>query len=794
MKAKILGVSTIAMCAAMPLAAAAQEAEPVESGIEEIVVTAQRKSETAQKAAVAIAVLQPEELANVTRPADLTTLAPALQISTASGASPIIYLRGVGTQTANPYTDSAVAVNYDGVYIGRPTSTSGFFYDLERVEVLKGPQGTLYGRNATGGAINILPERPHLGELGVKGTISYGNFDTYNAQAAVNIPVSDEAALRVSGSMFGHDGYASDGTADDTGRAVRAQLLIEPASDVTIRLAADYFDQGGSGPSSVIVGRNVLGVGFVPTGFDADVGLFDPRSVAIQNQAYFPPSGTVIGPFPERPYNDNQYWGFSGELVKSFGGTELTMLASLRKADLNLLSVAPGFAITTDEQDQQFSFEARLAGSIGAVDWLVGAYYFDEQVDAKFGVNQRVFGGFQDLSQDTQSYAGFGKLTLNLSDIFRLTGAARYTKDERTFDGALNAVSGICLSPTGCPNFDYFPSGLYPDVASAMAVIGFIQPPGSPVYIDPTNTRPVIWSPRQIVIDSRTAPSKVTYRLAAEFEPRQDSLLYASFETGYRAGGFSFSSVNPVYQPETIDAWTIGSKNRFLNNRLQVNLELFLWKYKDQQVAHSAIGATGGQEFITENIGSSTNKGFEIEVTAKPLRNTMLNVNVQYLDAKYKNFVYSEFDSSALAGLPAGTIPPNVQCPYVLAPGTGTYTIDCSGMAALRSPKWTINLGAQQTVPLSSDLDLRLETNGHFQTRSLVMFERLPFSEQPSHWIVDAAVTLAAVDDRWSLAGFVNNAFDKRVNNISGYNGISGLTTATFNPPRTYGVRLGFNF
>ncbi|WP_052034169.1 TonB-dependent receptor [Sphingobium lactosutens] len=687
MKAQMIGVSTLAVLTAMPLAAIAQDSAPADDGLAEIVVTAQRKAETAQKAALAIAVIQPEAMANVLRPADLTTLAPALQISTASGASPIIFLRGVGTQTSNPYTDSAIAVNYDGVYIGRPTSTSGFFYDLERVEVLKGPQGTLYGRNATGGAINILPEKPHLGEFGIKGAVSYGNYDAYNAQLAVNIPVSDKVALRISGSAFGHDGYATDGTYDDKGRAIRAQLLIAPTDDVKIRLSADYFDQGGSGPNSVIVARNVPGTGLVPTGFDADVGLFDPRSVAIQKQSFFPPAGTVIGPFPQRPFNDNQYWGFSGELVKRFGDTELTMLASLRKADLNLLSVSPGFAITTDERDQQLSFETRLAGRIGAIDWLLGAFYFGEQVDATFGVNQKVFGGFQSLSQDTQSYAGFSKVTVNLSDIFRLTGAARYTKDEKTFRGALNSVQGICLSPSGCPNFDYFPSGYFPDVDTAMRAIGFIRPPGSPVYIDPTNTKPVIWSPGSVVINDRTAPSKLTYRIAAEFEPRDQSLLYASFETGYRAGGFSFSSVNPVYQPESIDAWTIGSKNRFLNNHLQVNLELFLWKYKDQQVAHASIGATGGQEFITENIGSSINKGFEVEVTARPLHNTTLNVNIQYLDAKYKNFVYSEFDTSSLARLPAGSIPPNVQCPYVVAPGTGTYTVDCSGKTALRSPK-----------------------------------------------------------------------------------------------------------
>lgn len=282
----------------------------------------------------------------------------------------------------------------------------------------------------------------------------------------------------------------------------------------------------------------------------------------------------------------------------------------------------------------------------------------------------------------------------------------------------------------------------------------------------------------------------MTDRGALEFEPRPGSLLYASFETGYRSGGFSFSTLSPTYKPERIDAFTIGSKNRFLDNRLQVNIEGFVWKYKDQQIAHQVQGPNGNLEFVTENVGSSTNKGVEAEIVAKPLRNTTLRADLQYLDAKNDKFVYSEFDSSGLAGLPAGSIPSATLCRSVSLPATSSYTIDCSGLRALRSPKWTINLGAQQIVPLAANLELALEANTHYQSSNIVMFERRAFSVMPAYWMIDVSVGVRAEDSGWSLTAFASNLENTRVMGASFY--LGGLTTGNFGPPRTYGARLQF--
>ena len=186
---------------------------------------------------------------------DLSRLVPALNASSAGGSNTVFFLRGVGNFSVNAYSDSAIAFNYDGVYIARPSSSSGVFYDLQRVEVLKGPQGTLYGRNATGGAINVIPNRPELGRSGGEFTASYGNYNAVNAQGAVNLAFGDNFALRASGTVVRHDPYASDGYDNQREYAGRLQALIELTPDLTVRFAADYAHQGGRGTAGYYLGR-----------------------------------------------------------------------------------------------------------------------------------------------------------------------------------------------------------------------------------------------------------------------------------------------------------------------------------------------------------------------------------------------------------------------------------------------------------------------------------------------------------------------------------------------------------
>src|SRR6478736_6785247 len=252
-----LGVSGVALI--WPLAAQAQDAVPVpqsvpeanapqgaavppasrdaQGGLGEIIVTAQRVEESSQRAPIAIDVVTPQELVrqNVIRAEDLSRTTPALSATGSTGGpTTVFFLRGVGNATVNAYSDPAISFNYDGVYIGRPSSTSGVFYDLQRVEILKGPQGTLYGRNATGGAINVVPNRPRIGENSGAFTLGYGNYDWLTGQAALNIALGDKAALRVAGSIASRDSFLSDGTGQQSEYAGRAQLYVEATDSFTI--------------------------------------------------------------------------------------------------------------------------------------------------------------------------------------------------------------------------------------------------------------------------------------------------------------------------------------------------------------------------------------------------------------------------------------------------------------------------------------------------------------------------------------------------------------------------------
>ena len=222
------------------------------SRLEEVVVTAQRRTENVQRAAVAVSVLTPGDLrdAGVTKPQELTELVPSLQVAASAAPISVYYLRGAGNFTGNALTDSAVAYNVDGVFIGRPHSTAGFFYDLERIEILKGPQGTLYGRNATGGAINVLPRRPDLGAWGGETSAEIGNEGLLRFDGALNVPLDDRAAVRAAVFHVEHDGYMNDGLDEQDDSAARLSFLAEPNDELSIRFVADYFDQGGRGTGS----------------------------------------------------------------------------------------------------------------------------------------------------------------------------------------------------------------------------------------------------------------------------------------------------------------------------------------------------------------------------------------------------------------------------------------------------------------------------------------------------------------------------------------------------------------
>ena len=769
-------------------------------GIADIIVTAQRTSESAQKAPLAIAVIKPEDLArvNVTRAEDLSRLVPALVATSSGGVNTTFFLRGVGNTTVNSYSDPAISFNYDGVVIGRPNSTQGFFFDLQRVEVLKGPQGTLYGRNATGGAINVIPKRPEIGKTGGEFQASYGNYNAYQSQGAFNVAIGDKGAFRLSGFSTSHDGYLSDGTGDQKQYSVRGQLLVELTPNLTTRVAGDVTHQGGIGAGSFIYGTFAFNTAaaaylFTPTPqLGPTVGVHDPRSEAFVQTRFIAQAGKnseATGSFPSL---DATAWGFTTETNWTTDAGTLTVQAAYRESTIHSLSTTSNFkGFFQDEKNNQVTVEARFAGKIGtAVDYLVGAFFFDEDINSKAAINQITSLPIQNYRTGTKSKAAFGRLALHATDTLTFTAAGRYTDDLKRMNGLSDVYTFNCGNPNAPPQ-DLCPTApLLPLLRSAADVRAFYAARGIPVGNNGVQPPAILNQARilntQIQIDSKLATKKFTYRLAADLEVTPSNLLYASYETGYHGGGFNFGRGLETYNPETISAYTIGSKNRFFGNRVQLNIEAFYWKYRDQQIAQfgTDFSTPPISVFYTSNIGRSTIKGVDVDLEIAATPTTRLSGSVQYLKTRY--------DSYTVTASILGPVP-NFATNFCTITRTTINTIDCSGAPALYSPKWSFNAGVEQTVNLDG-FKLVAAASTRYRGDFFAATSYQPWVISRAGFQTDASLTLAPETNRWFVTAYINNVENTRRISQSNVNATLGTQSAIASAPRTYGLRIGAKF
>lgn len=738
---------------AAPEGTAAPDSAPA---LQEIIVTAQRRSESLEHAALAITALSAEELSGTTRVQELTTLVPSLQVGSAS-VYPLFYVRGVGNFNGNPLSDAALAFNLDGVYIARPSSTSGLFYDLERLEVLKGPQGTLYGRNATGGAINLITRKPGS-EFDGEASMDFGNYSLRKFDAAVNLPLTPGIAMRIAGQTVDHDGYLSNGTDDEKSRAGRVQLRFTPSDSLSLLASSDFAHIGGVGAGATVLSSTVPG--FV--GGPRSANTSAPANALYSHTLVFP-GGDFLGPLlanpadlvslPRRPYQNNDYWGASLTLDWTSSAGTLTVIPAYRHSSLDYFSTQAGFEIKQPEKDKQSSVEARFASNtLNGWSYLLGLYYLDESIDSQPIYDQRENASAESVQTNTKSYAGFGRLQYSLTDTFRVTGGLRYTRDDKDIKGTYDTIADVCLTlPQPC-----------------FGGVGQITVPA------PT-----------IALNTRSSWGETTGRVGADWDITPDSLLYVAVETGFKAGGFFFSHDTPTYKPEHLTAYTIGSKSRLLGHRLQVNAEAFLWKYRDQQISHISLDSTGAVIFPTENAGRATMKGAEVDVQYLALANTLLSADLQYLDAVYDRFVYTSPNFGA---------PPTPDCPATAS--GAVFILNCSNKTPPQAPRWTTNLGVQQTMPLGDIGSLIAQARTHFQTATLTGLEFLSQEVQHGYWLTDLSLGYEAPSRRWFMTAYVDNVADRTIVQTTFPHPLAGaaLISAAMSPPRTYGARFGVKF
>ncbi|MBK6672539.1 MAG: TonB-dependent receptor [Proteobacteria bacterium] len=732
-----------------------QEAAQPQEGLEEVVVTAQRREENLQKAALAVSAVSGDTLAtqSITQATDLTRLIPSIQIAPAAAFTQI-YLRGVGTFGANAFAEQGVAFNLDGVYLSRPAAPAALFYDLERIEVLKGPQGTLYGRNASGGAVNLVTAKPRFGERSGFLTAEYGDYDAIKASGAINLPAGERSAFRFSGQYVDRDGYYSDGYDDEQSHALRGQYRFD-SDRVDLSVMADFGRVDGKGPGGTIMplldGKNRLG----PS---------DPAVIAAYR------ARTPTAPVPQITarndgYQFNSYYGAMAQLDIDLGLTTLTLLPAWRKTDLDFVSYASSFLIDVTEKSKQSSLEARLASQTDKLKWVLGAYWFDESVVADQAFRQASNGTDIDSELDTKSFAVFGEATLSLSDRWRATGGVRYTDDNKTQDTEAHTLPFVGFVPPGPPNF-------------------------TPIILDiPT------------FATSDVDFKETTWKLGLEFDAGPRSLMYASVATGFKSG-ILYSALGQNYsEPEKLTAFTLGSKNRFRDNTVQLNIEAFYWDYKDQQISHlgpvqvatTPGGPVFGPVFLTENAGAATISGVEAELLWQPVPQGLVSLNLQVLDTKYDELRYQAYSTTGA--------PPLLGCQISPTTLTGAsaaariFDVDCSGKSLVNAPKFALNAGYEHHFELGGGGRVTVGADTRIESARYLSIDFLGQGRQDSYMMSNARVTWEPADTNLALTAFVNNVENELVfSNSLQSPAKAGTVYNQLRPPRTWGVRATYRF
>ncbi|WP_157968769.1 MULTISPECIES: TonB-dependent receptor [unclassified Sphingomonas] len=710
--------------------------------IGDIIVTAQRRAESTQKASVTIQVIGGDELvkSGLTAPADISKLTTGVEIGK-GGANTQIFVRGVGSYAYSPLASPGVAFNVDGVYVGRPTGVDGNFYDVARVEVLKGPQGTLYGRNANGGSINVVTNEPKLGRREMALNVEAGNYALINTSGAINLPVGDTIAVRAAFNVTSRDGYLSDDTFDDVKQAGRMRIKWEPSADFSLLVNADYIHVGGRGSNGVYLPRR--------PGASPYKAVSEPAANDYK-QSF--PSAAPFAPFTNRlkneAYQNSDLYNASALLTWNLGFATLNVLPAYRKGDINYVTNDLGGRFQVTQTSDQTSVEARLGNTTSAFTWVVGGFFFDEDQTGVSLVNNgdtpvpflgnRVLQNYYISYQPkTKSYAGFGQTTITIVDGLRLLAGLRYTHEQARVAGYVDTLE--TNPPTRLINF-----------------------PGSRSF------------------------DGVTYKVGVEYDLAPRSMFYATYSTGFKAGGFGQSSApGNYYQPEKLYAAEAGIKNRFFDNRLELNLSGYYWKYKDLQDSRVNFDSAGNLAFITFNAGDATIYGATVDLVVQPTANDRLSFTGEYAHSRYDRFI---IDTPAPIYQPGST-----GCPTSVV--AGNIRQDCTGYQVARLPEWSGTMSYQHTFDLAGGGNVVAGASAKYASARWIGIDFIPAERDGAYAVLDADLTYTTPDGTMSV-GLWGRNLTKTVYYTGGIQQafIAGLFTANIGAPRTYGARATFKF
>jgi iron complex outermembrane receptor protein len=804
--ASVAGNNALAQSAGASAQASTAQEGTTEStgGLEEIVVTAERRAESLQKTPIAIAVVTPEELqdANVNRPEDLSKLVPGLSVFRAFGGMNNIYVRGIGAQIANAFGDESVAQSLDGVYVARGTALSGAFLDAQRVEILKGPQGTLYGRNATGGAINYISNKPSFTSEG-GAEVQYGNYNDIEANGFVNIPVSSVFAMRAAVGYIKHDGYIESSDANDQDTlAGRVSFNFVPNEATSLLVVADYSQDKGTGTGEVVLNRNSnhaqavtsdpwsgppIG-NYAPANYNGTlqnpgVGCtllpspnqcVPPNTVTYNPNFYGPGVGgyalnpDTIGRWPPGGFLGNRNWGVMAQLDMKLGDfANLTVIPAYRDTLARWVNPAGGYNTIVDTPAEQRSVEMRLASqSNQRFSWLVGLYYFDETQDPNenyWNFNQVPGGLISNQGEigrryhlEDLSYAAFTQETLSVTDSFRVTGGLRYTYEKKTGTGQF-LIGEPAYVDIGTPFCPVGVAGTTYDLATSNCVV----PLNNKLTSDATN-----------------------WKAGFEYDVAPSSMAYFNVSTGFHAGGLNDGIASATYtanyKPETITAYALGSKNRFLDDRLQVNAEAFKWDFKNKQYGALSVLNPPVVGFPILNVGDLHEYGVDLDVTYQLTHSDLIGASLEYLHSRFDNYIFSP-TSTVDCGAPIGVVP-------VL----GIPIENCGGKSVPNAPRYSATLSYEHVFKLQSAGDVTLGARSHIQSDTDLTIGAPAWARQSGYSKSDLWLGYGPASGRYKITLFVNNVENSQTysNAQQSFNSNDPTWWGDIQPPRTYGVRI----
>ena len=720
--------------------------------LEEIIVTAQKREQSLQDVGISVTAFTGDQISELgfTNPIDLASQTPGLTFSQEhAGANTTLTIRGISQRDFADHHEPPVAMYIDGAYVASPGAVHAQMYDVERVEVLRGPQGTLFGRNSTGGLLHLVSKKPSE-EFDLYGEVTYAEYDQIKFEGAIGGAITERLLGRLSVATNHHDGWLKNRIGKDLHDAgsysARGQLLYRVTENTELLLKLSHTEDDGLGGSYTHT-PNAFG----PDGLGYRVGrnelatFFDffnnPFQTCPGCDGYFyrePDEDVRTGSFNETGDYDRGMTRIHGTFSTEIGAMTLTSVTDYMVMHKGLVediegSPNPSTNFFYDQDFTQFSQELRLSGETDRLTWIAGLYYMDIDADTASGIPSLNIAPLLGINfpgvvipftttftaeTDTESWAIFGHLEYAINDRWSVIAALRYTEDDKESDYTLQDTN------FPVPTFQQFNRQTAPN-----AKLGF---------------------------------ENISAKLELDWKPNDSTLLYASYTRGHKAGSFNYPFFGPVnfadmsHDEEEVDSYEIGYKGDLLAGRVRLNINAFYYDYKDYQASFFVNFAN-----IVGNLDAEI-YGAEIELTMQVTDQLELLLGTSLLDAESKD-----------VGMPDGSV---------------------QNRTMASAPDVTVNGLARYTIPLASGASVALQMDFNYSDDFCFSVVCNPSEEEDSYVVGNARVSYTSADERWTVSGFVRNLNEAEHRVYAVDSAFASFMTSTYNPPRWFGGSVSYHW